>query len=36
MPLTAVHKKINKTMGSKHVSSITDKENDVYRNILII
>lgn len=36
MPLTAVHKKINKAMGSKHVSSITDKEKDVYRNILIV
>lgn len=34
MTLTAVHKK-NKTMGSKCVSSITDKKSDVYRNILI-
>lgn len=36
MTLTAVHKKKNETMGSKCVSSITDKEKDVYRNILII
>lgn len=35
MTLTAVHKK-NKTMGSKCISSITDKEKDVYRNMLII
>lgn len=37
MTLTAVRKKkINKTMGSKCVSSTTDKRKDVYRNILII